>query len=145
MVIWKICIAARTEGAKYLEELMRVGDVIQDDLVQMHQFALNRARCNVDGNHGAKLNTYISKNPNETVHSMYMRKVVYRIETGWCATRLRLSSHSLAIETGRWSRIPRDSAKWSSSDRRTCNLFLRYESACTLSISVCCCGIYEYC
>ena len=40
---------------------------------------------------------------------MYMRKAVSIPDLDRvCTTRLRLSSHSLAIETGRWSRIPRD-------------------------------------
>ena len=55
MVIWKICVAARTKGAKYLEQLMCAGDVIEDDLVQRYQFVLNRASCNVDENQGTKL------------------------------------------------------------------------------------------
>ena len=51
----------------------------------------------------------VSINPNGTVHPMYMRKAVSISDRDRvCTTRLRLSSHSLAIETGRWSRIPRD-------------------------------------
>ena len=40
---------------------------------------------------------------------MYLRKVASVSDRDRvCATRLRLSSHRLAIETGRWSRIPRE-------------------------------------
>ena len=60
MVIWKICVTARTKGAKYLEQLMCAGDVIEDDLVQRYQFVLNRASSNVDGNQGTKFRTYVS-------------------------------------------------------------------------------------
>ena len=52
--------------------------------------------------------TYVSINPNVTVHPMYTRKAVSMPDRDRvCATRLRLSSHSLATETGgpRWSRI----------------------------------------
>ena len=78
MVIWKICVTARTKGAKYLEQLMCAGDVLENDLVQRYQFVLNRASCNVDGNQGTKFRTYVhvSINPNGTVHPMYMRKAV---------------------------------------------------------------------
>ena len=55
---------------------MPAGDVIEDDLVQRYQFVLNRASCNVDGNQGTKFRTYVSINPNGTVHPMYMRKAV---------------------------------------------------------------------
>ena len=57
MVICKICVAARTKGAKYLEQLMCVGDVIEDDLEYRHQFVLNRASFNVDGNQVTKFRT----------------------------------------------------------------------------------------
>ena len=70
---------------------------------------LNRASCNVDRNQGTKFRTYVSINPNGTVHPIYMRKAVSIPDRDRvCTTRLRLSSHSLAIETGRWSHIPRD-------------------------------------
>ena len=51
--------------------------------------------------------TYLEINPNLTVHPLYNSDIVpehYRISF----TRLRLSSHYLKIETGRWSRIPRE-------------------------------------
>ncbi len=50
---------------------------------------------------------YRDLNPDLSEHSMYSDTKVnerYRIVT----TRLRLGSHRLKIETGRWSRIPRD-------------------------------------
>ena len=60
----------------------------------------NRSKCIV----------YRNINPSYSVHSVYCSKNsllipgVYRISF----SRLRLSSHRLRIETGRWSRIPRD-------------------------------------
>ena len=51
---------------------------------------------------------YLSINPDLTPHSMYSSSIpvpeMYRI----AMSRLRLSSHYLRIETGRWSRIPRE-------------------------------------
>ena len=37
---------------------------------------LNLASCNVDGNHGTKLRTYVSINSNENVHPTYMTNAV---------------------------------------------------------------------
>ena len=56
-----------------------------------------------------KAMTYRSINPNLSVHPIYLEKISpvkehYRVAT----TRLRLSSHYLRIETGRWSRVPRE-------------------------------------
>jgi hypothetical protein len=52
--------------------------------------------------------TYLEINPNLSVHPMYkpncIAKEKYRIAT----TRLRLGAHRLKIETGRWSRLPRE-------------------------------------
>ena len=93
MIIWKICFTA---SANYLEQLMCAGDVIEDDLVQRYQFVLNRASCNDDGNQGTKFRTYISINPNGTLHPMYMRKAVSIPDRDRVyATRLRLSLHSV--------------------------------------------------
>ncbi len=48
---------------------------------------------------------YRELNPMLSIHPMYRSGVceTYRVDT----TRLRLSSHRLKIETGRWARIPR--------------------------------------
>ena len=56
----------------------------------------------------SKFVTYVqTMNPSLTVHDMYSR--LDTIESHrLSATRLRLSSHNLAIERGRWSRQPRD-------------------------------------
>jgi len=105
-------VAAQTKGAKYLERLMCSDDVVQYDLVQRHDAVLRRANDYSDysdGNKGTEFRTYISIYPNGTIHPMYIRNAVSVPDRDrlW-ATQLRLSSHRLAIETGRWSRIPRD-------------------------------------
>ena len=56
-----------------------------------------------------KFITYCSMNPELAVHDMYTRRHNYVPEYLRIAmTRFRLSSHRLKIETGRWSRIPRE-------------------------------------
>ena len=56
----------------------------------------------------SRYTTYISINPELTVHPIYTTPLflpeIHRI----ALTRLRLSSHHLRIETGRWSRTPRE-------------------------------------
>lgn len=52
--------------------------------------------------------TYVSLNPELSVHNLYIQQRTYipdSLRIGF--TRVRLSSHRLRVETGRWSRIPR--------------------------------------
>ena len=52
---------------------------------------------------------YKSINPDCTIHEVYTRKRDYIPEHYRMAfTRMRLSSHRLRIETGRWARLPRE-------------------------------------
>ena len=55
----------------------------------------------------SKIQTYCEINPELQVHPMYINNDIpetHRIAT----SRLRMSSHRLKIETGRWSRTPRE-------------------------------------
>ena len=56
-----------------------------------------------------RFTTYLSINPNLSIHPMYHSQSNPPLEHHRiAATRLRLSSHYLRIETGRWARIPRE-------------------------------------
>ena len=56
-----------------------------------------------------KFNTYRTVlNPGLIVHQVYSREQYVPDFTPIAFTRLRLMSHDLKIETGRWSRVPRD-------------------------------------
>jgi len=69
----------------------------------------NRARGDDDCSHGTKFRTYVHINPYMTVFPMYVGKVLSIPDRDRVYdTRLRLSSHKLAIQTGRWSRIRRE-------------------------------------
>ena len=58
----------------------------------------------------SKFISYVSANPKLKVHSVHMKSDNYIPEYARTSfTRLRLSSHHLKIETGRWSRTPRES------------------------------------
>lgn len=99
MLVWRLCCNSNTAGAKYLQNVLNSGDIIGGDIIARN----NRIRTRA--NTGTKFRTYVELNPNLTSHSMYDEHDIpehYRL----AATRLRLSSHNLAIETGRWSRTP---------------------------------------
>ena len=55
----------------------------------------------------SKFSTYLMLNPSLEVHQMYSDCDVVEYQRV-AVTRLRLSSHNLAIERGRWSRLPRE-------------------------------------
>ena len=58
-------------------------------------------------NHGTKMNTYVNTlNTTMSVHPIYTTNVYIPDFQREAFTRLRLMSHNLRIETGRWSRIP---------------------------------------
>ena len=57
--------------------------------------------------HGTKFNTYVSIfNPSLTVHTIYFTDKYIPDFYRESFTRLRLMSHNLKVETGRWSRTP---------------------------------------
>ena len=98
MYVWALCKAAKTPGYRYLTKLLEDPDPINTDLTARQERLLTSER--------SKLITYCTINPLLEVAPLYSTNVPehYRIPT----SRVRLSSHNLAIETGRWSRIPRD-------------------------------------
>ena len=60
---------------------------------------------------GTRFTTYIKMNPHLSMHTIYARAYngVYVPEHCRVAfSRMRTSSHRLRIETGRWSRTPRE-------------------------------------
>lgn len=76
-------------------------------------FSLDREKRNnnirLSAEKRSKFQTYLLINPNLVINDIYIDKAnsipeYQRINF----SRLRLSSHNLKIETGRWSRIPRE-------------------------------------
>ena len=55
---------------------------------------------------GTKFRTYCNINPDLSVHNVYSTYIPQHLRIAF--TRVRLSSHRLRIETGRWARIPRE-------------------------------------
>ena len=86
-----------TPTTRYIRDLLNVN---VDDLME----ASDRLKQEVTTSDSSRLVLYKSINSEFKVHDIYSKKVIVneleRIE--W--TRLRLSSHTLAIEVGRWNR-----------------------------------------
>ena len=84
--------------------------ISQSDHINLGMETLkNRVVCST----GSKFISYRTINPSFDIHPVYFRRDMFIPEKyRQSVTRLRVSSHDLRIETGRWSRIPRD--------RRTC-------------------------
>ena len=91
----------RSPAARYLDNLLKATDVsfIQSDYQAMTELVRQSL--------SSKLITYREMNADLTRHSMYddYRIPEYRRIS---VTRFRTSCHRLKIETGRWSRVPRD-------------------------------------
>jgi len=94
--------SAKSPMGKYLAELeaSTLAEILQDRNTPQHRISNSSTTRAV---------TYKSINPELRVHAMYHDIVnpvpeLHRIAT----TRLRLGSHQLKVETGRWARIPRD-------------------------------------
>ena len=94
MAVWNLCSEANTKGACYLRDILLHVDHIELDLESCRQKILNSTRT--------KSLTYVNLNPELSVHRMY--RALFPEHQRLATTRL--SSHNLAIEKGRWSRIP---------------------------------------
>ena len=74
-----------------------------------HMEDLNKLKENfISNQYGSKALAYKDLNPNLTLHRIYSEKEYITEFKRVNFTRFRLSSHNLKIETGRWSRIPRE-------------------------------------
>ena len=96
-------VEANSPMGKYYMQLM--------DTAPGANVALGNIRNRVKAVTTIRMMTYTSINPDLSVHPVYDSVVIPEISR-ISFTRMRLSSHYLHIETGRWSRLPRE--------RRTC-------------------------
>ena len=69
---------------------------------------LDRRKEGIMSSEQTKTVTYRQINPTLSVHPMYSSEEVLEDDFRTAFTRLRLSSHRLRIETGRWTRTPRE-------------------------------------
>lgn len=94
--VYNMCKRANTPCIRYLDAVLQ-GNPSEEE---------TKLKSNVRTSSRTKFVTYVSlMNPNLTVHPMYTEGAVQE-HLRLAATRLRLSSHNLAIEKGRWQRKP---------------------------------------
>ena len=86
---------------RYLSGILNeVGDIIENDIRLRKEKILASQRT--------KAVTYREMNPELVVHSIYSSKDIVDDDFRIAFSRLRLSSHRLRIETGRWARVPQE-------------------------------------
>ena len=98
LAIWHLCKEEKTKGYKYYERVLNNEHILTD---------LHQRQTRIRQHQGTKFITYRTFNESLTDHGVYAATNIsehHRV----AFTRLRLSSHRLAIETGRWSRLPRE-------------------------------------
>ena len=96
-----LCKAARTSPARYIADLLESDSYYDGGVEQLQQAVLTSTK--------SKLQAYVSMNPELSVNNVYRQIKPYVSEHHRVQfTRLRLVSHNLRIETGRWARLPRD-------------------------------------
>lgn len=113
MFTWRLVSEARTPCAQYVRALLQSpGSVIHGDMTSIR----NRIRQS----HGTKFITYRSEmNPQLIALRLYTTPTVIAEYKRIAFSQLRLSAHRLAIETGRWSRLPRERRLCSCGDVQT--------------------------
>ena len=86
---------------RYIQgDLDETGDIIENDFRQLKERLLSSQRT--------RAVTYCQMNPDLVVHPIYSSSDIVEDDFRIAFTRLRLSSHRLRIETGRWARIPQE-------------------------------------
>lgn len=101
-LVYQLCREANTPGFRFLERLS-----MEDENTNPVEKVADYVRMKAAS--ASKLNTYVTDmNPNMTVHPVYVTKVFIPDFKRESFTRLRVMSHNLRVEVGRWSRTPRE-------------------------------------
>ena len=101
--IWELVRTSNTPCAKYILQLLS----FQEDPKSSE---LNKIKERIMHSQSTKSVTYLNyMNPDLQVHKVYINRLPEIPEHCRMAfTRMRVSAHNLAIEKGRWSRVPRE-------------------------------------
>ena len=98
--MFRICVENNTPAATFMNEALRYRTASQ--LRSMATEVANEQNA-------TKLMHYFEKlNPDLSLHSVYSTNSYIPDYLRVSFSRLRLMSHSLKVETGRWSRVPRE-------------------------------------
>ena len=95
--VLKLSIDANTPTSHLLNNF------IHNDVDDVND-ALEEMILSVQESMSSRRITYISLNPNCEVHDVYTKRQYVNDVDRACFTKLRVSAHSLAVETGRWNR-----------------------------------------
>ena len=85
---------------EYIRDLLAADDILTQDVTSRKQSVRESTQ--------SKSIAYVGINPELSVHPMYLEDVDGDDGLRIGCTRLRVSSHRLRIETGRWARIARE-------------------------------------
>ena len=100
-IAFEICKAANSKGFKFLQKVLDGRNSV-DSLEKTEIEVRNKLNA-------TKFQTYCTElNPNLEVHEVYRKSDYVPDYLRVYFTRLRLMSHNLKIETGRWSRLQRE-------------------------------------
>ena len=103
-----LCHEANTKTYRMIEDaLSSRKDPVEENLVHI------KAKCEKSTETSSKVATYLTMNPTLEVHPIYYLPHTILDEKRVEFSRFRLSAHRLKVETGRWTRTPRE--------RRTCS------------------------
>ena len=99
--VWNLVRDTRTPAVKYILSVLREEDPVGTDIQKRKEMLRITTR--------SKFVTYRSINPDMTLHPVYCDNTnAFKEHERIAFSRMRLSSHSLRIEMGRWSRTPRE-------------------------------------
>lgn len=101
-IVYNLCRVANTPGYRFIQNALDF-----DDNINPLASTINTVVAMP--NTATKYTTYKSElNPSLNVHEVYMSRVYIPDYIRQAFSRLRLMSHDLKVETGRWSRTPRE-------------------------------------
>lgn len=110
-----LCVSGRSPAGRYMMKNFKpVNPTIENMNVSNSIMSLNETRTRVRSNEGTRSKTYLYINPELSYSGIYSGDIEEMDRLA--ATRVRLSSHKLAIETGRWARIAQEDRKCECSD-----------------------------
>lgn len=95
--VMKLCFDNNTPSSRYIR------DIIDNDIDDIAQ-SLEKLKNEISMSDSNRILVYKSINPDLSVHPIYSSKVKVNELDRVKWSRMRLSSHSLAVEVGRWNR-----------------------------------------
>ena len=101
-LVLRLCQSENTPGIKLIQKALNyVGDPKVDCINTLKELCRSKAQ------NASRFETYLAMNPTLTTCVIYTQRLYVEDHYRLAFTRFRLSSHSLKVETGRWSRVPR--------------------------------------